>query len=127
VTSDQTVGARHVLRSLSQVRRQGLDKAMATLEQVEPDLAGYLMEELSLVHQPLFELGGPAQRTRWLVRRTEALVLVCVSAMRLAHGELWAGLSYPAAAEPRDGEDAGAPPREGDDAGRTGTVTDDRP
>jgi hypothetical protein len=86
---------------LSQVKRQGLHKAMAALEQVEPDLAGYLMEELSLVHQKLFHLGAAPKRTRWLVCRTEALVLVCVDALRRAHGELWTSLSE-LPAEPAD-------------------------
>jgi hypothetical protein len=89
VASDQTVTARHVLQSLTRTKRQGLQTAMAELEKLEPDLAGYLMEELSLLHQKLFELGAPAARTRWLVRRTESLMLVCIGALRLAHADLW--------------------------------------
>jgi hypothetical protein len=78
-----------VLQSLTRTKRQGLQTAMAELEKLEPDLAGYLMEELSLLHQKLFELGAPAARTRWLVRRTESLTLVCIGALRLAHTDLW--------------------------------------
>jgi hypothetical protein len=89
VASDQTVTARHVLQSLTRTKRQGLQTAMAELEKLEPDLAGYLMEELSLLHQKLYELGAPAARTRWLVRRTESLMLVCIGALRLAHADLW--------------------------------------
>jgi hypothetical protein len=87
--SDQQVGARHVLQSLMKLKRQGLNRAMAELEQLEPDLAGYLMEELSLVQQKLLELGAPAGRTRWLVRRVESTALVCVLALREAHYDLW--------------------------------------
>ena len=63
--------------------------SMAELEQLEPDLAGYLMEELSLVQQKLLELGAPAGRTRWLVRRVESTALVCLLALRQAHYDLW--------------------------------------
>ena len=87
--SDQQVSARHVLQSVMKLKRQGLNRAMEELEQLEPDLAGYLMEELSLVQQKLLELGAPARRTRWLVRRVESLTLVCVAALRRGHYDLW--------------------------------------
>src|SRR5688500_18578508 len=89
MASDQVVGAKHVLHALMRTKRQGIQRAMAELERAEPDLAGYLMEELSLVHQKLFELGASAGRTRWLVRRTEALTLVCIAALRQGHYDLW--------------------------------------
>src|SRR5687768_11136557 len=87
--SDQVVSARHVLQSLMRTKRQGVEQAMAQLEREEPDLAGYLMEELSLIHQKLFELAAPAARTRWVVRRTESLTLVCIAALRQGHYDLW--------------------------------------
>ena len=89
MASDQQVSAKHVLQSLMRLKRQGSQRAMAELEQVEPDLAGYLMEELSLVHQKLLELGAPAGRTRWLQRRVESLALICIAALRQSHFDLW--------------------------------------
>ena len=89
MASDQQGNARAVLRALTRIRRQGNERTMADLEAVEPDLAGFVMEELSLVHRDLLALGGPAGRTRRLQRRVEALALACVTALREAHYQLW--------------------------------------
>ncbi len=111
MASDKIVSARHVLRALMRTKRQGTQRAMAELERMEPELAGYLMEELSLLHQKLFELGAPAAKTRWLVRRTESLTLVCIAALRQSHYDLWRqDASTVNAAEVRvDGRSAGKP------------------
>jgi len=65
---------------------------MAELEQVEPELASYVMEELSLVHRDLLTLAGPPKRTARLQKRVELLALTCVTALREAHLELWEGV-----------------------------------
>ena len=89
MASDQQVSARAVLRAVMRIRRQGNGRTMAELEAIEPDLAGFVMEELSLVHRDLLALGGPAGRSRRLQRRVEALALACVTALREAHYQLW--------------------------------------
>src|SRR2546423_7735641 len=92
MTRDQQVSAKAVLRAVLKLRRQGTGRAMAELEQVEPDLASYVMEELSLVHRDLLALAGPPKRTSRLQRRIELLALTCVAALREAHYELWSGI-----------------------------------
>lgn len=88
-SQDRQVSPKHVLQSLMRLKRQGSQRALEELEQLEPDLAEYLMEELSLLHQKLLELAGPPRRTRWLARRVESLALVLVASLRQAHYEMW--------------------------------------
>ena len=88
-SQDRQVSSKHVLQSLMRLKRQGTQRALEELEQVEPDLAEFLMEELSLVHRKLLELAGPPRRTRWLARRVESLALVLVGSLRQAHYEMW--------------------------------------
>jgi hypothetical protein len=92
MTRDQQVSAQAVLRAVLRLRRQGSGRAMAELEQVEPDLASYVMEELSLVHRDLLALAGPPKRTTRLQKRVELLAMTCVTALREAHLELWEGV-----------------------------------
>ena len=87
--SDQQVTAGAILRSVLELQRQGHDPAMEHLEQVEPDLAGYLMENLSLLHQALLGLGAAPKKTRRVYRLVQTLALVCVTSLRKAHFELW--------------------------------------
>jgi len=89
VASDQQVNSRSVLRAISEVRREGTKRVLEHLEQVEPDLASHLMEELSLIHRDLLHTGAKPIRVRRLQRQIESLVLVCVTALRVAHYELW--------------------------------------
>jgi hypothetical protein len=89
MAGDRLVSARAVLRALAGLRRQGSTRVMRQLEQAEPDLAEHLLEGLSLLHQKLSALGGPPRATRQLLQEIEALVLVCIEALRQAHYELW--------------------------------------
>jgi hypothetical protein len=93
VTSDRHVTPRSILRALTELQRQGTRRAMEHLEQTEPDLAEFVIEWLSLSHQELLGLGGPAKRTRNAYRRVEALVLVSLQALRQSHFELWRELA----------------------------------
>ena len=89
MASDEQVSSQHILQALLKVKREGSNRVMQHLESVERELAGYLMEELSLIHQKLLELGASARRTQLLVRRVESLALVCVTALRESHYQLW--------------------------------------
>lgn len=89
MASDRQVSARAVLRALAEVRRAGGRGAMERLEQTEPDLAEFVLEGLSLVHQHMLALGGPPRRTRKAYRELESLVLVAIEAVRQGHLELW--------------------------------------
>ena len=48
--SDQQVTSRMILQTLQELARQGATPALEHLEQVEPDLASYLMETLSSIY-----------------------------------------------------------------------------
>ena len=87
--SDGIVRARTVLDCVLQLQRQGTHSAMQRLEQTEPDLANYLFETLSAIHQSLLELHAPAARTRRAYRQIELMSLVCIEALRRSHAELW--------------------------------------
>lgn len=95
-----------ILHALLKLRRRGTTAALEHLEQVEPDLAAYLMETLSALHHDLLALGGPPKRTRRAYRGVESLVLVCIAALRAGHYELWRG-SEP---DGEDGDPSGALP-----------------
>jgi hypothetical protein len=87
--SDQQVSVGTILRSLLQLRRQGSTRMLQDLEQHEPELASYMMENLSLVHQRLSELIGPQRPLRRVQRQIEHLLLVCIDALRQGQYELW--------------------------------------
>jgi hypothetical protein len=89
--SDGMVHARTVLETVLQLQRQGTEPSMRQLEQSEPDLAEYLLESLSDLHQRLGALGGSPGRTRRVYRRMELMTLICIQALRKGHYELWKG------------------------------------
>lgn len=89
MASDQLVSARAVLEAVMEIRRRGRYRALEELEQVEPDLAAYLMESLGQINERLLRLGGPVRPTRSLYARIELTALACITAMRKAHYELW--------------------------------------
>ena len=89
MASDRLVSPKLILESHLQLQRQGSGKMMAELEQLEPDLAEWLMENLSLIHQKLLTTGASPKRVQSVYRRIEGLVLVCLHAQRQAHHEFW--------------------------------------
>ena len=89
MASDQLVTSRMVLEAVTDMRRIGPQRTWEHLEQVEPDLSADAMETLSVVHAGLLSLGGRAKPTARALREVEALVLVCVTALRRAGYEHW--------------------------------------
>lgn len=89
MASDQQVTASIVLETVMELQRIGSAQAMQRLEQVEPDLMEYVLENLSQLYHRLLELGGPVKRTRRIFRQIEYLVLGCVESMRKGHFRLW--------------------------------------
>lgn len=87
--SDQQVSARAVLDAELAVRRRGAKRTLEELEQVEPDLTNYLLESLSDVHRKLLALGGPAKASQRVFLEVQHLSLVCITALRRGHYELW--------------------------------------
>ena len=89
MASDQVVTTKDVLDALMKVRRQGNDRLLRELESREPDLAEFLMEETTGVHQMLLELGAQPPRARRIFVRVETMALVLVTAISNATLRLW--------------------------------------
>ena len=105
MASDQLVSAKLILESVLELQRRGRSRTLEDLEKIEPDLAEFLIENLSLVHQKLLAIGARPKETLRLQRRIEGIVVVAVMSLRKAHYQLWqnsmgAGLEEPDA----DGE-----------------------
>ena len=89
--SDQQVSTKAVMTAMLHVNRVGARRTLEELEQVEPDLAEYLMETLGQIHQRLFTIGATHAQSRRLSRDIEVMALVCITALRRGHLELWQG------------------------------------
>ena len=89
MASDRIVSARNVLDALSELKRIGTTTALEQLEQIEPDLASYLMEELGRVHEALLKLHAKPRITRRLIHQIELMTLVSVMALRNSQIRLW--------------------------------------
>jgi len=76
-----SVSARDVLRALSDVRRKGAWALLQDLETAEPDLAEFVMEEISAMHHTLLDSGARPRIVRRLQRQVQSLVLVCVGVL----------------------------------------------
>lgn len=89
MASDQLVSARDVLDALTEVKRRGRERCMEELDQVEPDLASFVMESLSEIHRLIMDLHGKPKQSRRLQCRVETLVLVSLFAVRKAGYRSW--------------------------------------
>ena len=85
MTSPTPVSSSTVLRAVLEVQRRGNAAVLEELEGVEPKLGEFLMESLSMVHQHILSLGGPAKRSRCAYRQIESLTLVCILTLRHHH------------------------------------------
>jgi hypothetical protein len=88
-SGDRLVDAKAILEALSELKRQGNKTVMAELESIEPELAGHVMEELSLIYQSLSRTKIRTKELRELYRQVEALVLVSILTLRHAQRGLW--------------------------------------
>lgn len=127
MASDQTVTAKDVLAAVMELRRRAGEIVLHQLEQEEPDLTEFVLEELSAVHQELARTGATAKQLRRTTRRVEAMVVTAVLALRHAHLRLWqaeAGDIPPGVTNPRT---VGVDPDVGADApDATRSSTEDR-
>lgn len=78
-----SVSAADVLRALSEIRRRKQWPLFQELESAEPELAEFVLEEITSVHHTLLETGAPPRVVRRLQRQVQALVLVCTLTLRL--------------------------------------------
>ncbi|MGD0140167.1 MAG: hypothetical protein ABSD28_14940 [Tepidisphaeraceae bacterium] len=101
-SGDRLVDAKAILEALSELKRRGNKTVMAELESIEPELAGYAMEELGLIYQALSRTGARTGELRRLYRQIESLVLVAILALRHAQRRLWEDEDSPPSIPPRD-------------------------
>jgi hypothetical protein len=96
-----------------QLRRRGHQAVLEELEQLEPDLLEYALEQLGSVHKLVLDGELSPRLARRLVRQTEELALALITSLRAAHLRLWQDEHAPDGAEGED-ENEGAttdPPR----------------
>ena len=86
--TDGMVTSRLVLRMLTELQRLGSRRVLEQLEAHEPDLAEFVMEELTNLQHDLWTTGASDQLTRRLYRRTEQLALTPIMALREAQAHL---------------------------------------
>jgi len=89
MASDQQVTSKMILQTLQELTRTGTTPILEQLEQVEPDLASYLMETLTTIYHQILGLGGSAKKSQKVYRQVQNLALVCIVALRKGHFELW--------------------------------------
>ena len=87
--SDQQVTSKMILQTLQELTRTGTTPALEQLEQIEPDLASYLMETLTTIYHQILGLGGSAKKGKRVYRQIQMLAVVCIVALRKGHYELW--------------------------------------
>jgi len=105
MASDQVVSARAVLDAEMSLRRLGSHQVLHELEQVEPDLTNYLLENLTDIHQRILALGGSAKASQRVFMEVQRLALVCINALRRGQFDLWK--QSDAGAQLEDGDPAG--------------------
>ena len=89
MASDAIVSAKDVLGAISELKRLGSQRVLQDLERREPELAEHLLEELTAIYHRLMDLGLSGKALRRVSRRVEALALVMVVSLQLAHRRLW--------------------------------------
>ena len=89
MASDQQVTSKMILQTLQELTRKGTTPVLEQLEQVEPDLASYLMETLTTIYHQILSLGGSAKKSKRVYRQVQTLAVACIMAMRQGHFELW--------------------------------------
>jgi predicted hydrolase (HD superfamily) len=88
-SGDQLVDAKSILEAIAEVKRRGISAVMQELESIEQELAGHVMEELSLVYQGLLKTGAKTKLARKLNEQIESMALVSILALRNAQYRLW--------------------------------------
>ena len=81
--SNPTVTARDILNALSEIRRRKQWPLFQELEAAEPDLAEWVLEEITAIHHTLLQTGARPKVVRRLQRQAQNLALVCVLATRV--------------------------------------------
>jgi hypothetical protein len=80
--SDQLVTASHVLRSFLELQRRRSRRVLSELETLEPDLAEYVIENLTQLHHHLARHGLSHRELRRVYALAESTLLVSLMALR---------------------------------------------
>lgn len=89
MASDGLVAPRDVLQAIQEVRRLGIDRLLKEWEAREPDLTEHLLEGVSELHRQLAKIAPHPKAERRLLKQTEVLILVLLTAMRRALLRQW--------------------------------------
>jgi hypothetical protein len=76
------VTASAVLAALSEVRRRGHWPLLQELETIEPELTGFVLEEISAIHGTLLKTGARHKAVRRLQRQVQSLALIVILSVR---------------------------------------------
>jgi hypothetical protein len=106
--SDKLVQSQDLLYAVMEVRRRGNQKLIEELEAREPELAEYVLEELTVIHQKIAAVGARTKQIRALDRRIEGLMHVVAQALRAGYGRLLADFD-PDGTDPDSGKEANGP------------------
>jgi len=87
--SDQLVDAKIILEAMAELKRRGTWTVLQELERAEPELAGFVFEEVSLLHTRLFKTGATPRQIKILQRQVQRMLAVAITSLSLAHRRLW--------------------------------------
>jgi len=87
-SGDQLVDAKAILEAIAELKRRGNNSIMQELELLERELAGHVMEELSLIYKRLLQTGARTKLVRQLHRQIESLALVSILSLRKGYRRL---------------------------------------
>lgn len=79
-TLQPRITARDVLKAISEIRRRTHWPLLQELEAAEPELAEFVLEELSAIHHTLLQTRARPKTVRRLQEQVQSLVLVCLLA-----------------------------------------------
>ena len=88
-TSDQIVTAKIVLQAQLELQRLGTHKAMSLLENTEPDLTEWALENSTSLYHRILETGASPKQARRIHQDTVTLLLGCILSLQKAHAALW--------------------------------------
>ena len=86
--SDQLVSARHVLQSTLELQRRRSRRVLSELEKLEPDLAEYVIENLTQLHHRLVRYAQSTKEARRIYRFAESTLLVSLLSLQKGYREL---------------------------------------
>jgi len=88
MASDQLITAKQILQATQELQRRHSPNVLSELEKLEPDLAEYVIENLTQLHHQLIQQGLSGRQARRIYRFAESTLLVSLMALRMGYREL---------------------------------------